>query len=83
MFEYNHQIKNEIIFNDKPDFKPHYTPLEMFKLGIFGNNYFKITNTELPQEFLKELISFGYKVYKNGNYKLNFYSVDCGSTLEW
>lgn len=76
-------LKPQIIFNDRLDFKPHYTPVEMFKLGIFGNNYFKVETKDIPQEFLKELISFGYVVSKPENFKLNCYGVDCGSPLEW
>jgi len=30
-----------VIFKDRPDFKPDYTPLQIFKLGVFGGTYFR------------------------------------------
>lgn len=39
------EIKNNYIkFEDKPNFIPTLTPVEMFKMGIFGGGYFQIFN---------------------------------------
>jgi hypothetical protein len=64
------------------NFKPDYTPIEMFKLGIFGNNYFKIVSI-LPEKFIMDLRRIKFKTEFNPNFKLNHYEVDCGSPLDW
>lgn len=70
-----------IDFIDKPNFKPCYTPVEMFKLGIFGGAYFKL-ETNLPDRFIneaKDLLISENRENKNSNR----YGVISGSSLEW
>lgn len=70
-----------IQFQDRPDFTPTYTPVEMFKLGIFGGNYFKI-KTDLPIEFIKD--SNGLLISEGRENKFsNRYGIISGSPLEW
>jgi hypothetical protein len=73
--------KNKMVyFEDAKDFTPCYTPVEMFRMGIFGGSYFQI-QTDLPSDFIDELgeIEYGNKEDKNKN----FYGVVSGSSLEW
>ena len=73
--------KNKMVyFEDAKDFTPCYTPVEMFKMGIFGGSYFQI-KTQLPLDFEEELggIEYGRKEDKNKNY----YRTISGSSLEW
>ena len=69
-----------VYFEDEKDFTPCYTPVQMFKMGIFGGSYFQI-QTHLPSDFLDEIggIEYGRKENKNEN----FYGVISGSSLEW
>ena len=70
-----------IYFIGKPNFTPCYTPIEMFKLGIFGGAYFKL-ETKLPEQFLedaKDLLIAENRENKNSNR----YGVISGSDLEW
>lgn len=70
-----------IYFIGKPNFTPYYTPIEMFKMGIFGGTYFKL-ETKLPDKFLEE--SKGLLISENKENKLNNrYGVISGSSLEW
>lgn len=70
-----------IHFKDKPNFTPCYTPIEMFKLGIFGGAYFKI-KTDLPEEFIKE--AEGLLISENRENKhSNRYGIISGTSLEW
>lgn len=70
-----------IYFIGKPNFTPCYTPIEMFKMGIFGGTYFKL-ETKLPDKFLEE--SKGLLISENKENKLNNrYGVISGSSLEW
>lgn len=64
------------------DFNPDYTPIEMFKMGIFGNCYFKLA-TNIPSQFVNELNSICYEHRSRPNYSLNAYGVECGTSLEW
>jgi hypothetical protein len=70
-----------ITFNDYQDFLPDYTPVEMFQMGIFGNNYFKI-DTDLPDEFKYGLSQIDYHSRTNPNINLNRYKTDCGTSLQ-
>lgn len=65
---------------NKDDFKPDYTPLEMFEMGIFGGNYFKII-TVLPKKFTNSTIPLIHLDKPNFNH--NKYKVDCGTSLQW
>lgn len=58
------------------DFKPDYKPLQMFAMGIFGRNYFKLETKDIPYNFYIGHIS-------KPDFKQNCYEVDCGSTLQW
>lgn len=37
-------LHDEILFHDHPEFTPHYSPITMLSLGIFGGTYFSNTN---------------------------------------
>lgn len=70
-----------INFEDKPKFKPCYTPVEMFKAGIFGGSYFQNATT-LPVKFVAEsesLLLSEISPHKRNNQ----YGVLSGSSLEW
>ena len=70
-----------IKFDDKPEFIPCYTPIEMFNMGIFGGGYFLI-QTDLPSDFIKNSINLNldlpFPLKEN-----NHYGILSGSTLEW
>ena len=38
---------------DHPDFKPDYTPLEVFEAGAFGGSYFRTINSQVVGKQLK------------------------------
>lgn len=70
-----------IDFADRPDFKPCYSPIEMFTMGIFGGAYFKLV-TNLPEQFTdaaKNLLTSESSESRLGNK----YGVISGSSLEW
>jgi hypothetical protein len=70
-----------IQFKDRPDFTPCYTPIEMFKLGIFGGAYFKL-ETNLPEQFINE--AEGLLISENRENKhSNRYGIISGTSLEW
>jgi hypothetical protein len=78
---YDKIFEGFIKFEDRSDFTPCYTPVEMFKLGIFGGTYFKI-ETNLPEQFIKDtksLLISESKYSKNNNR----YGVVSGASLEW
>lgn len=78
---YQQEVVDDINFPDRPDFRPTYSPIEMFRMGIFGGCYFKI-ETDLPWQFIrdsKDLLLYGDKEDKN----VNCYGIISGSTLEW
>jgi hypothetical protein len=70
-----------IDFKDRPDFTPCYTPVEMFRLGIFGGTYFKLP-TDLPAQFVKESEGLALSGTRADKHK-NHYGILSGSPLEW
>jgi len=70
-----------IKFEDKPSFTPCYTPVEMFKMGIFGGGYFQLP-TNLPQQFITEMGPLWPQNQKPQKEK-NFYKIVGGASLEW
>jgi len=68
-------------FTDRPEFRPCYTPAQMFNMGIFGGGYFQI-ETSLPAEFIND-VSESWSQSKNPDTKKNFYEVGCGASLDW
>lgn len=62
-------------------FNPSYTPVEMFRMGIFGGGYFQI-ETKLPEEFISEMTEL-WPQNRKPDVSLNFYKIQCGLTLEW
>jgi len=87
--------KNELIFEDNPDFRPNLSPKEVLQLGSFGGTYFRpiyssVTKQkygkevweELPKDWLAGLnirTQVASSVYDN---KVNKYGVKCGASLE-
>lgn len=70
-----------IVFKDKLNFTPSYTPVEMFQLGIFGGAYFQI-KTNLPEKFLEETKDLPINNTKPDK-KFNYYNIISGASLEW
>lgn len=75
---------------DYPEFKPDYSPVEMFREGIFGGNYFqpsipKKWKSHVPEEFIQEFEEFEIdNLLKNSHYiiQINRWRVECGSSYE-
>ncbi len=70
-----------VTFEDEPSFTPSYTPVEMFKMGIFGGGYFKL-ETELPGQFIKDMGPL-WPQNKKPESSRNFYRITGGASLEW
>jgi hypothetical protein len=72
-----------IKFAEHPDFTPHFSPVEMFSMGVFGGAYFQL-ETELPPQFVQDM---GPLLEANTGGKpsadRNFYKVLSGASLEW
>jgi hypothetical protein len=70
-----------IKFEDTPGFTPCYTPVDMFRLGIFGGGYFQL-DTVLPEQFITDM---GDLWPQNGDADAsrNHYGVGGGASLEW
>jgi hypothetical protein len=72
-----------IYFNDRPEFQPNLSPLEVLKAGSFGGGYFRDIHDyhdvwkELPEDWLKELpvSTLNSSTY---NSKINAYKVRAG-----
>lgn len=87
-----HNLNTVIKFEDYPEFKPDFTPIEMFWLGIFGGNYYQINNfKKYSNKFLAEINSnnndlwfdFYKKLFnKSYNVETNLFQVKCGSSYE-
>jgi hypothetical protein len=74
----------DLRFKDFPDFKPSYTPMQMFQMGVMGGFYFKI-DTELPKQFLNDMSvdsAFSVNASDYENPTLNKYGVLAGTSLE-
>lgn len=83
-----------IKFKDHPEFKPDYTPEQMFKKGIFSNGYFRpiystVTNKYYKNDYKKykclknvkpELMNRPFTPY---NPLLNYYKKKSGLSLEY
>lgn len=70
----------EIVFSNYPDFRPHYTPIQMLNFGIFGGTTFNRTSLrkDMPKEFLQEMVGVD-ELKTQQSYSLpdiNLYSVD-------
>jgi hypothetical protein len=70
-----------IDFADKPRFTPSYTPVEMFKLGIFGGGYFQLETT-LPSQFVEDMGALMPQDSTPDKNK-NCYKIIGGASLEW
>jgi len=88
-------IKNQLIFDDHPDFKPNLTPKEVLHLGSFGGTYFRpiyssITKLkygkevwqELPKDWLEGLDVKNQVSSSFYDMSRNKYKVKCGASLE-
>lgn len=78
--------------DEYPEFKPDFTPVEMFREGIFGGNYFqpdipKRWHSHVPKEFIDEFEEFEINpLLRIGAYiiQINRWRVFCGSEYdEW
>jgi hypothetical protein len=76
-------MESKLNFSDYPDFKPNYSPVEMFSMGIFGGTYFQI-ETRLPNAFIEEMGSL-LKQNTGGiaDPTKNFHKILSGASLEW
>lgn len=64
-------------FNKAPEFKPHFTPLEILSRGAFGGNIFAMTSHRVgvPSEILTtQSDRWGRPIY---TISANYYNVDC------
>ncbi len=76
-------------FKDRIDFRPDYTPQQMFKLGTYGGSYFRpIYSSVAKKNISGDWKEFSY-LKKNPNDspvydpKKNYYKVKAGQTLEY
>jgi len=87
--------KNQLVFEDQPEFRPNMTPKEVLQAGSFGGTYFRpiyssVTKTkygpepwkELPEDWLQGLnikTQVASIIYDNSK---NKYKAKCGASLE-
>jgi len=87
--------KNQLVFDDSPDFKPNLSPKDVLQLGSFGGTYFRpiyssVTKKKYGSEVWKELPAdwlqgldvkrqVASSVYDTS---VNKYKVKCGASLE-
>ncbi len=68
------------------EFKPDLTPMQMIRLGVFGNNYFVISRKLLIKEFPDTWKVLIRKKAKDSNYQYtkdtNLFKVESGLSLE-
>jgi len=85
---------NKIKFENYPNFKPDYSPVEMATLGVFGGSYFSRHHYSESYDYnqIKKLVlninkstnkdfnqMLSKRIYEE---KLNYFKVKCGSSLE-
>jgi hypothetical protein len=76
---YSYTLSEQSGRNFHSDFRPHLTPKEMLKLGVFGGLYFGDTPREFPKSwFAQAKISLNRKPDKN----LNYFGVLASQSLE-
>ena len=87
------RIKN-IHFSDYPEFQPNITPREMFRAGSFGGTYWRpissrVTGKEYQNKHKHTKIKHYWKkidekYLSDSKYNkfVNYYKVNCGSSLE-
>eukprot|EP00088_Acartia_fossae_P046873 TRINITY_DN5074_c0_g1_i1.p1 TRINITY_DN5074_c0_g1~~TRINITY_DN5074_c0_g1_i1.p1 ORF type:complete len:298 (-),score=92.48 TRINITY_DN5074_c0_g1_i1:457-1350(-) len=87
--------RNQLVFDDAPDFKPNLSPKEVLQMGSFGGTYFRpiyssVTKQkygsevwkELPPDWLEGLnvkTQVASSIYDESK---NKYKVKCGASLE-
>lgn len=81
-----------ISFKDRDDFKPDYTPEQMFKKGMMGGWYFRdiyssvikkdIKDAWKEFDFLKNIPKKNYCLDKYDT-DINVYKIKCGTSLEY
>lgn len=82
-----------IVFDDYPEFTPNVTPLDMFKMGVFGGTYWRPIYSSIAGQKLKDqhlefpdIASLPNNSLTSStcNVKKNYYSAKAGSSLdEW
>ena len=87
------KVKGCLVFKDFPEFKPHHTPSEVFKMGAFGGTYWR----PIKSKFFSKKLSGYHKNYPaewwkglpeshltspNYDVNVNKYKAKCGASLE-
>lgn len=71
------------IQKEYPEFRPNISPVDMFRMGVFGGAYFQLL-TQLPEEFIREMGPlFEQNSGGTPDPLRNFYRVLSGASLEW
>ncbi len=77
---YTYELSEPIGRNFNPDFKPHLTPKQMLKLGIFGGKYM----TDCQKEFPRDWFSGAKLCHERHVPEYNYFGVNASMPLsEW
>lgn len=80
-----------IVFKDRKDFTPDYSPIKMFRMGILGGSYFRPIYSQITgKKYTTDWREFNWddiqpNKIRNPNYDpdLNYYKVKVGTSLEY